>query len=212
MRTRPVHAVLAVVACAALATSCAARPDEGVRSTAEARSDHLHDLAELYGITDPPEIALERYVDLDEAPRVLAACLVEAGWPGVRASSDGSLDSGDMDPGDQAAYNEDVYVCSARFSTHPRYLRELTREQQGVVFDYYAHTLTPCLREHGQDVPAAPPRDGWIDAAHVAEGDESAAGPWNPYSFVEPRDAAHWELLNESCPQLPPTEELWGEG
>lgn len=79
--SRTVVAAYAVLV-AALAACTSEPPDEaaGVSATGVSHEQQIREMAEEFGVTDPPEVEVVREVSPDESVIVVAACMEDAGW------------------------------------------------------------------------------------------------------------------------------------
>jgi hypothetical protein len=166
----------------------------GYRSMEEA----LADVAEMYGIQDPPEVEPVREITPAESKEVIDQCLADRGWPvedgHIQFTSD-QRDSLDMDS----------YICTAMYPIRQEYLEPLDEAAWGRIYDYWVSETIPCLRAEGLDVAEPPTKVTFV-----------ASRSWTPdndhvRSQVEKRvaegdyaDAEH--VFTAVCPVTPPPE------
>lgn len=187
-------------ASAAPATSPAVDPYSG--SDADVLLQTVSDSAKLYGIQDPPDVAVVRTVTPDERTAVIVQCLADVGVT-ARAESDGwSVES----PVDQSsAINLQQYICQAKYPLDPKYVRTLSEDQIRIFYGYVRDSLLPCLSGKGYDIDGLPTEDVYVDSF------QSGQGAFDPYA-VEPLVSTEqrvWESLQQACPPSPPTDVLY---
>ncbi|MDO8122566.1 hypothetical protein Q6346_14745 [Isoptericola sp. b490] len=178
-------------------TSDSATPDTGADVDA-ARAATLAQLADAYGLKNPPTVAVVREVTPDEFAQVQADCMTQFGFP-QDASGGYSV------PNDQAeALHLAIYKCTAMFPTAAKYSVPLDEQQLELVYDYYVNTLVPCLKAHGSPVDQPPSKQTFL-------GTIGTADEYSPYASVT-GDESQLQALQDACPALPPTDELYGDG
>ncbi|WP_104129361.1 hypothetical protein [Cryobacterium sp. N21] len=143
-----------------------------------------------------PMIDIVRFVDNDDWGTARESCMHDLGWPDVRATADGGLESGMIQNSQAGAHALAMYTCNAKYPMDPKYNVPLTDERLGELFDYFTDELQPCLAAEGYDTPAAPSRETFIDT--YAE-----TGGWNLYEGVAGNGQSEWNAINKKCPQLP---------
>lgn len=157
---------------------------------ASADESYLRQVAQMYGVTDPPEVEVEKEVGPKEQVDLVVACMHELGWPEVRVQ-DGRI-SYPWTPEVQDDVGRAMYTCYARYPLRPE-LFEPTEEMYRQLYYYYADELVPCLRSRGLEVSSPPSWEAWIASVQVG-GDY-----WNPVTEVDPAD-----YPTDACPPLPP--------
>ncbi|WP_395641000.1 hypothetical protein [Pseudolysinimonas sp.] len=145
-----------------------------------------------------PEIEVVRYIDLPESATVLAGCMVDSGWPDVRATPDNGVESGTIPAGQEEAYDLAMYVCHASYPLDLKYIRPLTEEQKSALYAYLRDELAPCLEAEGFNVSDAPSEQAFLESY-----DET--GGWDIYASVVSAGLSQeaWYEINEVCPQVP---------
>lgn len=148
-----------------------------------------------------PSVEIIRLVSLEDWGPTMAECLTAAGFADVSSGEDGSLEWGSVPQAQMSAFELARYTCSAQFPQDPKFLRPLTGEQLGRLYDYYAGDLTECLTELGYEVSAPPSRQEFQDTY--------ATSPWLPFTEAAEQATAPGASaeLAAACPQLPET--LW---
>lgn len=150
---------------------------------------YLQELAEMYGVSNPPPVTPLRAVRPTEQLPLIADCMNDAGWVNV-STSGGGLQVADV-PGQENALNLALYTCFAQYPLSGKYLAAPSEDDWRELYDYYTSELAPCLRGLGEEIPTSPSFPSWL--ATTAEGDY-----WNPAEFVPVEDYPENE-----CPRLP---------
>lgn len=194
----------APAAAATAAPPSASSTKDGQEITTERRTTIAADLAQLaeaFGIQDPPEVDIIRMVPDWEAPVVQAECMNEQGWAW---SADGLQGPELTGLAQREAHDLAWYICKAKFPSNPDHnLAQLSDEQKKLAYEYYAVTLVGCLREHGETIDDVPSERTFIERFDVE-------GPWSAYQQLDlPR--AKLQELEEACPMNIPGKLLWGE-
>ena len=186
-------------------TSCTGEPerddDIGEDPLVVERLDALWDRVNSDGsLGERPVVERERYVSPQEWAPVVAACMVEEGFPGVTATADGGICSGDLPSAQAGAYSLAEYVCNARYPVDPKYLAPLESSQLDTLYEYMTGELTACLVSFGFSVADPPSLVRFRETWGTAEA-------WTPYSpSVTPNIADDYGLFLEvsaACPQYP---------
>ncbi len=156
----------------------------------------------------PEDAQFVRYVNSEEWGEVYADCVRSMGFQ-AQVMRDGSVLFGDV-PGDQqGALKEAGDRCDAMYPTHPRYEEPHDDEQMAILYDYLVRDLTGCLRGEGYEVTEPPSLETFI-AQHRNPRD-FVDGPWSPYRDLRAPTTEEWYRINETCPQSPPLDQLYGE-
>lgn len=164
------------------------------------RARELEAYARFLKLDPVPSVAPVRFVSVEEFNATQVQCMSEAGY---ELSMSGSYD---VNPDQTSALNLALYTCAAQYPLADRYEQPYSREQQEIIYHYFVDTLAPCLRSHRVTVPDPPSLEAFLASA----GTENE---YNPYVFVpDTLSATEREDLSGACPQLPPSDELWGEG
>lgn len=145
----------------------------------------LRTIAEFWGVDDPPEYPVVRWLSPEEVDAVLVPCVAELGF-----SHDGvSYHFGDQ----KEAFGEAMYECRAKYPILPRYTAPWGDEQLDAQYEWTVRALIPCLGEHGYTIVDAPSRTVFIDTWGSA--------PFYPFAQL-PQDAD--PALEQQCPQIAP--------
>ncbi|TFD56751.1 hypothetical protein E3T39_15555 [Cryobacterium suzukii] len=143
-----------------------------------------------------PEIDIVRFTDSDDWAITMESCMHDLGWPDMRATADGGVESGGIQKSQAGAHALAWYTCNAKYPMDPKFNVPLNDERLGKLFDYFTDELQPCLAAEGYDTPEAPSRETFIDT--YAE-----TGGWNLYEGVAGGGQSEWNTINKKCPQLP---------
>lgn len=145
-----------------------------------------------------PEVAIARFISLNEYAVTIASCLNDAGWTGARATPDNGVESGDVPLEQRESIAMDLYVCQATYPVDPRYNRPLSPTQLSELYNYFENELRPCLERLGYPVPPAPSEATFIET--YAEN-----GGWDVYGGVAANvnGQDEWDAVNAACPQSP---------
>lgn len=171
------------------------------------RADSLAQEAKAFDITDPPDVALIRWVSYNEVGSVSAQCLRDAGFNVIGAGTLMFMPDG-IPPSQASAFNLASYVCDAQYSVHPKYAQPMTADQYGLLYDYTVEWEVPCLATFGFTPTAAPTRETFISQS-LQQGKAS----WNPWEEAETQIGISQQkvvTLTDTCPQYPPVQYLWG--
>lgn len=155
---------------------------------------YLVELAQVYGVSDPSEVAMVRMVPASEWEQIQADCMREAGFP-MEASV----------PAEQVeAMRLASYTCNAQYPVNPdQNLGNVTDEQKKKAHDYLTVTLVTCLDGEGHSISDIPSEQSFIE-------DWDRSGPWNPYDQVSPGlSQEEFQQLDQKCPMNPLAELLW---
>lgn len=142
--------------------------------------EHVAELTARYRLTEPPEVALEQWIRVDETGPVLGKCLSEFGYhmtydpfPGI-SGGPATQNGGDF----AQTYERDAwYVCLARFAIDPTYTQPPTRDQARVQYEYLTEIWLPCMRGHGQELVDLPDLETFVE-------NFVTQGGWSPWSEV----------------------------
>ena len=156
------------------------------------REEWLEGIAEMSDLEDPPEVDMVREVGEDEAGRVLAQCLTDAGFP---SSEVGDGVRTDLEGEQEEAYELALYVCTAQYPPPMRYLQPLGDEQLRILYDYQSSEVVDCLVAAGFDRPTVPTLEVFI-------ADFRANRPWNPVLEADPERTS-------GCEEWPENDVLW---
>jgi hypothetical protein len=168
------------------------------------RDQALAQEAQALGVEVPDDVEMVRYISIDEFGVVRARCLTEQGFQAT-ATFDGGLTFTPV-PDDQGEAQRIASMrCAVMYPVHPRYHQPPTEAQLRITYDYYVDELVPCLAAAGYDA-GEPPTWETFRATYFDDGS------WTPYRGVVATnpDPAAWQEINETCPQAPPTERLFG--
>jgi hypothetical protein len=140
-----------------------------------------------------PEASRVRFVTATEKPYVTSECLNENGF-----DTDVQFGGvGGVIPEEQMeTYKIAQYVCDVQYPVDPIYSQELSEDQRGSLYDYYADKATPCLKDLGYEISDPPSRDVFIE--------KYSTGVWNPYDAVNASSTNEkYEEAIAKCPPYP---------
>lgn len=158
-----------------------------------------------------PDVPVVREIRPDESVTVIAQCMEEAGWPS-EIDAEGAA-SYDIPPGQGAAYDEASVRCRFQYPIAEKYTRPFTAEQWGVLYDHWATTTIPCLRDQGYDPAELPTRETFIEESLGGGADYVLNGPIYDdvmADVAQGRWPSERHLLTNVCPQEPPEDVLYG--
>ena len=156
------------------------------------RASLLAEQARHWGLKDPATPALIRWVTYDEGIEVMGRCLEERGvqlnWEADRRSFEVKTVGEQTGPLGLADYE-----CLAQYTPDPR--QDLRNEATlGIMWEYNAEYVIPCLKEHGFPVLAdLPSREVFI----------AGNGGWQGFPLDDSAAIA-------ACRPSPPSEALLG--
>lgn len=166
------------------------------------RAEHLTELAAGIGLDPMPAIPeLVQWVPAEDFAAAQAVCLQGEGWDVVYDAEVDAVVANGVTASQQAAYELSQWMCQARFSADPRAWVPLSEKQLGMVYDYYASTLVPCLESHGYAAPPLPTREVFVS-------EYGKPTMWHPSAFLSAEDRA---TLESACPLSPGLDSLWQE-
>jgi hypothetical protein len=165
----------------------------GEAALEEGYQDYLEYLQKTLQVSDPPDVALVRFVSVDDWPHIVSECITSAGFP-VRISQGGVVLDGDV-PDEQAdALNLAWYTCQAAYPVDQRTQEPLPRVRAEKQYDHLVDNVAPCVRAEGFDVPQAPSLESWLDAYYT----DGAA--WDPFTVVGEVAPEKLDAIYTSCP------------
>lgn len=166
----------------------------GYASTEEA----LADLAEMYGIQDPPQVEPIREITPAESKRVYDECMVERGWPVVNGHIRFTQDQ-------RESLNMDQYICKAKYPIRQEYLQPLDEAAWGRVYDYWVSETLPCLESEGLVIAEPPTRETFVERrAWTPDSDAVRDQVRDRVGQGDYPDIEH--VFTEVCPVSPPEE------
>lgn len=190
--------VLALVSCSASTTESGV-PGPSIRSE-ESDAAYLKDMSDAmssyFGVADPPDVSVVRWVLPEEADDARRPCLEEAGFP---SQPDGSY----YTPEDQRdAWNLAQYTCWMSYPVLQKYGGVWEAPQVEIQYEWTVTFLVPCLEAEGFPIHNIPSKAKFIDSW------SSAA--FYPYSqVVGLATGTELRRLEKVCPQIAPSPVLW---
>ena len=198
---------LPLAACSDSEPTVPAAPSLDAATAAELRAKALSDAAEVFGVTDPPEVAVIRETSPFDYDQSLIDCLREDGYDAKLDASGGigvdglGTGTGPLPEGVYHQYVLTMYVCMAQYPLDEVYLAPLTLEQKNAQADYFLEELPECLEGFGITFATPPSREVFL-------ADFDSRGPWSPYSTAQ-ISSAQWAEVTVACPQAIPPERIW---
>lgn len=180
-------------------SSAATRPRATPSYDPAGHARELAQIADVWGIDDPPEVAIVRAVTGEESAAVEVACMTQAGFP---PEPDSPVLSWTVPEAQADAFHLAEYTCAAQYPVLIITRPPFTRHQVRIIYDWWVGPLADCVRAAGYEVPPAPSFESWA----AANGDN-----WAPFDLVPPQDDEHpieWDF-NTECQVHPPDEILW---
>lgn len=160
-------------------SSSAASPTGAVDQNGWTRDD----IKRIYGIDDPPTIAVVYTPSEETRSKVIEECLSGQGFVG-NAEDGWSVPEAQM-----AALNLAMYICDSRYPLSPAE-PPLTEDQRITLFTYWVEVQTPCLKQLGYKIPEPPTLEVWLTGTEE----------WAPYLFVNSDDSGKARTI---CPDQP---------
>lgn len=145
-----------------------------------------------------------RFIHPDEWTVVRSQCITDHGWP-VTTTPDGGIEFPDIAEDQQPEMQAAVELCEQMFPVDPRYRQPLTVEQLTFLYNWFLTESIPCLKEQGYS-DFDPPSLGVFIDTYDTEG-------WSPYRDLNTDQLpsmGSWYALQETCPQGPPVDDLFG--
>ncbi len=166
----------------------------------------LHETAEMFGITDPPQVAVIRETSPFDYIQVRAECLRAAGYDAEEDQGGISVKANVDNPTDEywRQFELASYVCEAQYPLAEIYYEPPTEEQRQAYADYFLDELPTCLEGYGAQFETPPSRE-----VYLARFDSD--GPWwSPYvtALIPPGKT---DEVMAACPQGIPPGRLWEE-
>jgi hypothetical protein len=144
-----------------------------------------------------PDVEVVEVLPLEESFAQQAACMIEAGIPGVRDVGDGTYSysfTDDDDPNVELVQQRQ-WICSQRYPVKGDDDFILSRSELTWLYDFFMQRHRPCLHSLGYEFVTFPERDQFV---------EDAVGypSWVPddYSVDPVPSREQWALLAERCP------------
>lgn len=158
----------------------------------------LADLAEMYGIQDPPEVDPIRHITPSESKILIDECMRGRGWSVVDGHIQFTSEQRD-------SLNMDSYICAAQYPVRQEYLQPLDAASWGRIYDYWVSETVPCLNSEGLTVNEPPTRETFVERrAWTPDSDAVRDQVRDRVSQGEYPDIEH--VFTEVCPVSPPEE------
>lgn len=151
-----------------------------------------------YGITEPGEFSIVRWVNPGDASQVISDCLASLGFP-VTLHPDGW--EVELPPGQEDPFNRARYQCEAQYPTRLDISRPYSSEEIEATYRHLKDVYLPCVEGKGYPGLEMP-----SFGAYESEVQEGKSG-FDPYGRLqELYPELGFQQLNEiteSCPQFP---------
>ncbi len=162
------------------------------------RVEYVEQMAHLYNIENPPDVAFVREVEDPERLDVVAACMQDHGFATKVAAGGLQHDY----PTDQAqAWSLASFECDVAYPPPVKYLRPLTDDQARIIYAHLRDEALPCLETQGVKGVELPSEEKYL--SQFREG-----GLWDPLAEVDPSAA---NRMLEICSLMPPSDVLYAE-
>lgn len=158
--------------------------------------EYLTSMAEFYGISDPPDVEVQRWVMPEEVGAAINSCVLEQGY---KLLEDGVTWA--VPEKQKPAFQLAQYSCTAMYPPLPEYTKEWSDKQISAQYDWTIESVIPCLEERGHSITGVPSRQAFID--------DYRSNAFFPFSQVSGLSNAEWAELESSCPQIAPSEKLF---
>lgn len=163
-------------------------------------------LAEVYGVTDPPEVEMIRKVSLGESEQIMAECMGESGWVAT-IHEDGTREYGPFTPEQEQAFGLASYVCMMQYPLEEKYAKPLTQAQHELVYAHLQSEWIPCMAELGITLPELPTLESYL-----AEPYQDWHGNFSDQinAAVASGKLEDFNQYGEICPPRPTNDVLYG--
>ncbi|MCL1837919.1 MAG: hypothetical protein FWG47_01190 [Propionibacteriaceae bacterium] len=165
------------------------------------RAEALALFAELYEIENPPDVPIIRWIKRDEWGPVTADCLTGQGFPSEYVDG-GVQTKGGIADSQQQASNLASYICEAQYPVES-HLSGPPVETYVALYEYYVDFYIPCAEPLGHQFPPPPTLEVFLAT-------QNNKYPWQPWRDLDKAaiPKADWELLEATCPYLPPDDAI----
>ena len=173
------------------------------------RLEYLRSLAIQDELIDPESVALVRWSAPENFGVAYATCVNEHGFKAVPIYM--GAEYPEVISEDRVNdFNKVDYLCTSRYTLDPKYMRDWTRDQIGLVYDYYVEALIPCLQGIGFH-PTGPPTDraGYVKNFFTTSPDAK----WSPVETIISEISTNLDqqaAAFKRCPPMPA--DIWMYG
>lgn len=198
-------AVVALVPWVVLLSACSSQPSP-VPTEPSAAGSSLEQQLDSYwqSVTAShpnavrPVVPVVRLVTPSELMPTLESCMHEQGWPDVRATDDGGLESGSIPTSQAEVYDLALYTCKASYPLEERFTQPFSADQIIDLYDYLTDEAVPCLEKLGYTVSPPSSKEEYVDRY-------LAGTAWDPFAEASESVASNeeWTKLVTTCPQVP---------
>lgn len=173
-------------------------PAVSTYSSEQVMDEYWDSIASSYPDAQRPDVNVIRKTTATELTTVLESCMHDSGWPDVKATADGGLDSGSIPAGQDQAYAISLYTCRASYPLEDRFLNPFSSAQINTQYDYLVNEAVPCLERLGYSISPPSSREEFEDRFF-------SGGGWDPFQQVGEvvNSETGWLEVVTKCPQMP---------
>ncbi|MBW1637821.1 hypothetical protein G3H63_01800 [Microbacterium resistens] len=190
------------VAASLLLAGCASEaPEEEGAAADEAYLDRVGaSWAEYYGISDPPQVGVVRFIGTEEVDTVHRECVLGAGF---EKDEVGLIR---VPEGQESTFALAEYTCRMQYPVAEDHTREWGDDQVRAQYAWTVGFVVPCLEAEGHPITGIPSESVFVE---TWESD-----PFYPFAQVRiEAEAARyndaWAAIEAQCPQIVPGDVLW---
>ena len=202
---RPRATSLGFLAAALTLTSCSSPETSQAHlgeqdSTSTYLAEAAQEWATYYGLTDPPDVDVVRFVLPEEQQAAQDSCLETRGF---QVDGPGTLT---YPPEQEDAATLAQFTCRMEYPVKPEYAAPWQDEQIRIQYAWTRDFVIPCLTEHGHQITGLPSEDVFVRSW--------TTDPFLPFAQVTIEATsdefnAEWNELEEACPQMAPSSVIW---
>lgn len=156
----------------------------------------LRDLAKAYNITNPPSVAVVRWVKPEDESRYVNPCVAAKGFE-MRGRSFVNIDANKGQNFDHVMFN-----CMAAYPEMPKYTAVLNDDNLRNVYAWILKSEIPCLEKRGFRIVNVPSETEYVSGYRLQ--------PFFPFAQLPAMSESKSDALEMVCPQWPPSELVYG--
>ncbi|WP_167456914.1 hypothetical protein [Microbacterium phyllosphaerae] len=157
------------------------------------------ELAEGYGIDDPPSVEVVRLIRPEEWQETLMSCMKEQGYDVTPTPDGDGVQYPDVSGEAQGrSLNIAIYTCDVKYPVSPKYTQPYNNGQLRFLYAFFIDDLVPCLKERGLTVEDVPSETAFLESE----------GAWSPYNALNLSDE-DYKAANTACGNAPDSDELY---
>jgi hypothetical protein len=153
--------------------------------------EYLASLAQMYEITDPPVVEVDREVRPEDLPALVVGCLEQQGFT-ASISGDGRSWGAEFRSEQKEAWALAEYICQAKYPPQPVFYQPYDEATLARIHSFFVTTSIPCLRDAGLDVSDPPTLATFVDS-YRSQG--ILLVPWRDLDYADAQACA--ELPND---------------